>query len=316
MTIGICARNSENIVLDAINSVIQQDFDHRLMEIVFVDDGSEDNTLQIVKAAFSEIDVPAIIFHDGWRGIGKARNTIVQNANGEYIIWLDSDEVLEKDFVRRQINLMELNPKAAIATARMKFPYEQNQVLTLEHIPYIVENRFRDWKDPSKLPGTGGTTYRLKAIKEAGGFDENLQGSCEDIDAAYRMTQAGWLIIRGNSFFEESHEGLSTFGALWKRSLKRGETSRRVYNKNTVFFSVYRMNPLASFVAGVRYGIIGYLLTKKKVSFLLPFFYAFKSTAWFLGFTRSRSQKSQVVQKSNRLLDKGLKKLVYGPKLY
>ena len=314
MTIGICARNSENIILEAINSVVQQDFDHKLIEIVFVDDGSRDNTLQIVKDAFLKIDFPATIFYGGWRGIGKARNTIVQNAKGDYIIWLDSDEVLEKDFVRRQTNLMELNPKAAIATAHMKFPAMKNRVLTLEHIPYIVENRFRDWKDPSKLPGTGGTTYRLKAIKEAGGFDENLQGSCEDIDAAYRMTQAGWSIIRGNSYFEESHEGLSTFGALWRRSLKRGETSRRVYDKNTAFFSVYRMNPLAGFVAGIRYGVIGYLLTKKKVSFLLPFFYAFKSTAWFLGFTQARSQKSNEVSKSLPFLDEKLVKLVYNPK--
>lgn len=284
--------NSENTILQAINSLVQQDFDHKLMEMVFVDDGSTDNTLRIVKESLSEIDFQTTIISEGWMGLGKARNTIIKNANGDYVIWLDSDMILEKNFVRSQVNLMDVNPNAAIATALIRFPKDPNLVLALDLIPSIVENKLRDWKDPSKLPGTGGTTYRLKAIKEVGGFDEKLHGSCEDIDAAYRLTQAGWSIVRGTPFFLESHEKLATLGNLWKRNLKRGKTSSIVYNKTTVFFSMYRMNPLASFVAGIRFGILGYLITKRKVAFLLPFFYAFKNTAWFLGFTSARKQQS------------------------
>ena len=292
MTIGICAKNSEKTILHAINSVIQQDFDHKLMELVFVDDGSTDNTLQMVKEAVAEVDFSVTIISGPWRGIGKSRNTIVQNANGDYITWLDSDEILDKDFVRKQVNLMELNPKAAIGTALIRFFSDKNLVLNLDIIPSIVENKLRDWQSPSKLPGTGSTTYRVKAIKEVGGFDENLHGSCEDIEAAFRITRAGWLIVRGTPFFSESHENLATFSNLWKRNISRGKTSSLVYKKNTVFFSLYRMNTIASFVAGIRFAILGYLITKKKVAFLLPFFYAYKNTAWFVGFTRALKQQS------------------------
>ena len=285
MTIGICAKNSEKTILQAINSVVQQDFDHKLMEMVFVDDGSTDNTFRIVKKSLLESDFQSTIISGEWQGIGKARNTVIKNAKGDYVIWLDSDMILEKDFVRSQVNLMDVSPNAAIATALISFPKDLNLVLTLDMIPSIVENKLRDWKDPSKLPGTGSTTYRLKAIREVGGFDEELHGSCEDIEAAYRLTQAGWSIVRGTPFFLESHEKLATFRNLWKRNIKRGRTSSIVYDKNTAFFSLYRMNPLASFVAGIRFGILGYLITKRKVAFLLPFFYAFKNTAWFLGFT-------------------------------
>ena len=292
MTIGICAKNSEKTISQAINSVIQQDYDHKLMEMVFVDDGSTDNTVRIVKESLLKIDFQSTIISGVWQGIGKARNTVIKNAKGDYVIWLDSDMILEKDFVRSQVNLMEVNPKAAIATARISFPKDLNLVLTLDMIPTIVENKLRDWKDPSKLPGTGSTTYRLKAIKEVGGFDENLHGSCEDIDAAYRMTQAGWLIIRGSPYFLESHDNLATFDNLWRRNVKRGKTSCLVYKKNTVFFSLYRMNPFANFVAGIRFGILGYFITKRRVAFLLPFFYTFKNTAWFVGFTRALKQQS------------------------
>lgn len=292
VTIGICAKNSEKTILQALNSVIQQDFDHKLMELVFVDDGSTDDTLKIVKDTIVEIDFPVTIISGPWQGIGKSRNTIVQNANGEYIIWVDSDEALDKDFVRKQVSLMELNPKAAIGTAQIRFFSDKNLVLTLDTIPSIVENKLRDWKSASKLPGAGSTTYRVKAIKQVGGFDEKLHGSCEDIEAAFRMTKAGWLIVRGTPFFSESHEGLETFGNLWKRNINRGKTSSIVCHKNTIFFSLYRMNTLASFVAGIRFAILGYLITKRRVAFLLPFFYAYKNTAWFVGFTRALKQQS------------------------
>ena len=49
VTLGICARNAEKSIALALKSVIRQDFPHELMEIVFVDDGSEDNTLKIVE---------------------------------------------------------------------------------------------------------------------------------------------------------------------------------------------------------------------------------------------------------------------------
>ena len=47
VTIGICVKNTEKTILDAINSILEQDYPTDLMEIIFVDDGSEDRTLSI-----------------------------------------------------------------------------------------------------------------------------------------------------------------------------------------------------------------------------------------------------------------------------
>ena len=62
VSIGICARNSEETIGLTIESVAKQSFPHHLMEIVFVDDGSEDSTLKIVQLYASRIDVPVRIF--------------------------------------------------------------------------------------------------------------------------------------------------------------------------------------------------------------------------------------------------------------
>src|SRR5208282_3513521 len=103
---------------------------------------------------------------------------------------------------------------------------------------------------------------------------------CEDIEVAYRITQAGWTIVRGDSFFYETHENMITINELWSRSVRRGVHSRQLQNTNPLFFSFYTMNPIASLVAGIRYSILSYLVTKKKISFLLPFYFTFKMFAW------------------------------------
>jgi glycosyltransferase involved in cell wall biosynthesis len=285
VTIGLCAKDAENSLAWAIESVIHQDFPHESMEIVFVDDGSVDNTLKIMKFYASKMDIPARIFSGEWRGLGKARNTVINNAQGGYIIWLDSDEALEKSFVRKQVALMDAYPEAGIATAKYRLLPKMGLVLMLELVPHVVEYSRQDWKTPTKLPGTGAATYRVSAAKQIHGFDESLEGNGEDIEFASRIKQKGWQIIRGEAVFYETHGRLSTWGNLWKRYAIQGLNCRSLYRKNNKLFSLYRMNPIASFIAALYYSILGYQTTKRLTVILLPFHFSFKMTAWLYGFT-------------------------------
>jgi glycosyltransferase involved in cell wall biosynthesis len=287
VTIGICARNSEKTLAYAIESVIAQDFPHELIEILFVDDGSKDDTLKIMKMFASKMDIRSKIFSSEWRGLGKARNTVIDNAEGDYIVWLDSDEILDKSFLTTQISLLNQNPNAGIATAALRMVTSGSLLLSLDMIPALVEYNTQDWTSPAKLPGTGGATYKVIAAKQVGGFDEDLSGSCEDIDIAYRIRQKGWSIIRGGGKFYETHGNLTTVFDLWRRYSNQGRYSRRLYKKNSVFFSLYRMNPIAGFLAGLLYVYRGYKLTNLGVAFLLPFQFFVKMTAWFTGFTKT-----------------------------
>jgi glycosyltransferase involved in cell wall biosynthesis len=292
VTIGICARNCQSIIGSAIESVVKQDFPHQLMEIIFVDDGSEDGTLKIMQDYASKIDITSRIYSGEWRGLGKARNTIINNALGDYIIWVDADEILEKDFVRIQFDLIEKNPKAGIATAKVLILPRENLVLTLDLIPPVVEYSTINWEKSSKLPGTGGATYRVTAARQVGGFDEMIRGAGEDIDIARRIRQAGWSIIRGNAKFYEAHGQLATWKTLWKRYYNLGLQNRQVGRKTESLISIYRINPFASFVAGLIYAILGYKITKLKVAIIVPLHYTLKMTAWFYGFMKARARKA------------------------
>ena len=286
VTIGICARNADEILPTAIESVVKQNFPHELMEIIFVDDGSEDDTLKVIREYASSIDITSRIFSIKWSGLGKARNIVIENARGEYVTWLDSDEILENDFLRKQFEFIEHHPAAGVVTAKLGIPSEHNPVLVLELIPMAVEYSRQNWANPSKMPGTGGTTYSVRAAHQTGGFDENMARGGEDVDMAGRIGKAGWQILKGNAVFYENHGGLSTWKGLWQRYLVQGKYCRRLHSKTNRFISLYRMNPVASFVAGVSYTVIGYRTTRLKIAFLLPFHFVFKMTAWFYGFSK------------------------------
>ena len=201
------------------------------MEIVFVDDGSEDATLEIMQSYSSKMDISSRIFSGKWRGLGKARNTVINNARGEYIIWLDSDEVLENSFVRKQVEFMDRNPKAGIITAQLGWKSQGNILLLLDLLPHVLEYSRQAWTAASKLPGTGAATYRLSAAKQVGGFDEKIEGAGEDIELAARIRKAGWLILRGNAVFYESHGQSFTWRNLWRRYVNQGVHCRRLHRK-------------------------------------------------------------------------------------
>ena len=286
VTIGICARNCQNTIGQALYSVGRQDYPHEKMEIVIVDDGSEDGTLRVVQEYTKKTDIETTIFSDIWTGLGKSRNRILSNARGKYVIWVDSDEILTKDFVKNQVQLMERYPKAGIASGRLSILSKENPILLLELIPSVVDYSSQNWEKLTKMPGTGGSIYRIKAAKEVGGFDEDLKGAAEDIEIAGRMRKLGWSIIRGNSVFYERHGQMSTIFDLWSRFVRYGVNNRLLYLKNASFFSISRMNPLAGLITGVLYTPKGFKLTNRMIIFFLPLHFAFKMTAWFYGFSK------------------------------
>lgn len=100
VTIGVCVRNCEDLIREAIGSIINQDFPHEFMELIVVDGYSQDETLRIIRDVLKKTDMKTRIFYEK-EGLGRARQIVVDNASGEYIVWVDGDMVLSMDFVRK-----------------------------------------------------------------------------------------------------------------------------------------------------------------------------------------------------------------------
>ena len=287
VTIGMCVKDCETSVKEAMNSVYNQDFDHKLMELIVIDDGSEDRTLSIVLDIVSGIDLSVKVFRSKWRGLGPARNVVVGNARGDYIVWLDGDMVLPRDHVRKQVEFMERNPAVGIAKAKHGIYPGENLIAALEHISYVAMDSKYGGKATSKLPGTGGSIYRVRAIKEVRGFDERLTGVGEDVEAANRIIEAGWMVyLRSPALFYERRK--QTWKDLWNQYFWYGYGGYNVIRKKSGVVDFYKMGPLTGFIVGVWYSLVAYKLIHRKWVFLLPFHFVFKMTAWCLGFARGQ----------------------------
>jgi len=287
VTIGVCVRNTATTIREAINSIINQDFPHELMEVIFVDDGSEDETLSIINSYAPKMDMRVKVFHHEWKGLGSSRNVVVNNANGNYIVWVDGDMILPEDHVRKQVEFMEQNSKVGIAKARYGVSTEENLFDFLENVAYVAVDFMYGGKSTSRTLGTGGSVYRVEAIHQVGGFDARLSGVGEDMDVETRIRKAGWLLFLGSPavFYERRRKSLRS---VWREGFWHGFGGYSVFRKNNVVLALYKMVPLAGLVAGIWYSIPAYKVTHQKKVFLLPIEHAFKRMAWFCGFLKAQ----------------------------
>jgi glycosyltransferase involved in cell wall biosynthesis len=107
VSVIIRAYNRGYIIAEAIDSVLQQS--HSDVEIVVVDDGSTDNTQQVVQGFQS--DKLRYIGHQQNLGVGVACNTGIAASTGEAVALLDSDDLWAPDKLEKQVRLLSAHPE-------------------------------------------------------------------------------------------------------------------------------------------------------------------------------------------------------------
>jgi len=287
VTIGLCLKNCEATIKDTIVGILSQDFSFNQMEIVVVDDGSNDNTIPIVKKSLSSLKQDLRIFYTQGKGLGTARQMVLEDARGKYIVWVDGDMILPKDNVSKQVEFMEKNPKVGKARSRWGLIDERNWVADLESLRTMERNDFDPQQKAatSKFVGIGGSICRVEALKEAGGFDEHIKGAGEDIDIAIRLKGKGWVLSKSHAKFY--HRFRRTWKGLWNQYFWYGYGMHYVNHKHKGLFPYWAEIPLIAFIAGILRSFDVYQITHKKLSFLLPFQYIFKKSAWCFGVLKS-----------------------------
>lgn len=94
--------NVEMYVGKCIKSLINQSYEN--IQIILVDDGSHDRTLQILRH-FELIDKRIKVLNQANNGVSSARNLGLENSSGEYVVFVDGDDFLAPDFVDYMLNL-------------------------------------------------------------------------------------------------------------------------------------------------------------------------------------------------------------------
>ena len=84
--------NNSQYIGETLDSIINQDFES--FEIIIVDDGSTDNSLDIVREKLKETDIPNKVIHQENQGVSSARNRGIDVSNGDYLVFVDADDII------------------------------------------------------------------------------------------------------------------------------------------------------------------------------------------------------------------------------
>ena len=227
ITIGMTVKNRERTVGKAVESILKQTFPSERMEIIVVDGNSTDRTVEILKAAFSQSNIQLRLFFDNGKGLGIARNIIVDNAQGRFIVWLDDDMFFPKNYITRQFDLMNSQPSIGVASGKQKLKIDGTSVSRLESLSNLRDLEIIRKKSVKRA---NMSIIRVDAIRKVGGFDKAIVGAGEDADITGRIKAAGYTLTAGEAEFE--HEERQTWQGLWKQNYWYGYGMHYLNHKN------------------------------------------------------------------------------------
>ncbi len=283
VTIGLCVKNAAKIVKTAFDSISIQDYPHEFMKLVIVDDGSSDNTLSLAKEFAQETDIPTFVTSSKGKGLGATRQIAVDNAEGDYIVWVDDDLVLSKDFIRNQVEFMEKNPHVGAARGfNNQITAQQTIISIVELSPLIPSSSLNP-----KTIGTGGAIFRLKALEKVSGFDVRIKGAGEDQDVSRRIRESGWTLAVNNSARVYQEYPPATPKALWKRNFGYGYGNHFLFHKYKDQQFLIKYFPPFALLVGLKMTGMIYRVTNMKKVFVFFILYSFIMIVQSLGFTRA-----------------------------
>jgi glycosyltransferase involved in cell wall biosynthesis len=102
ITVAVPVYNASKYLDECIESIVGQTYKN--LEIILVNDGSLDNSLEICNK-WKSIDERIQIIDKENQGVGEARNTAIDNANGEYIAFIDADDIVDKHYIEYLVEI-------------------------------------------------------------------------------------------------------------------------------------------------------------------------------------------------------------------
>lgn len=186
--------NGETFIDEAIRSIIAQTYEH--WELLLVDDGSTDLSTAIAQSYTHKYSEKVLYLeHDQHqnRGMSASRNLGITHSKGDFIAFLDSDDIWLPEKLEKQLALFQHHPEASVVCGPTKWWYswmgdpQHNVVDSMRHItreynrlftpPLLLE---RLLLNQARTPATCSVLIKRKLFRVTGLFEEQFQTLYED----------------------------------------------------------------------------------------------------------------------------------------
>lgn len=186
ISILIPCYNAERWIAQTIESALAQTYTNK--EVIVVDDGSTDNSLEIIQTFDGKIRWET----GSNRGGNPARNRLLELSMGEWLQYLDADDYLLPDKIEKQIEFLKDNSQVEVIysphiteeKSAQGFSYNVHTIVNYPepHDLWLLASRWH-------LPQTGGLLIRKDALNDIGGWQDGLK-HCQDYDLYVRLLKA------------------------------------------------------------------------------------------------------------------------------
>lgn len=178
--------NKQDFILETLKSIKQQSVND--FEIIIVNDGSTDNSLNIATSFLEECSIRKTIINQENKGLSEARNTGIRKSNGKIITLLDADDIWLPDFLQTIRNLYESFPEIDFyGTDYFEYSTNGKCTSTKKNIPETLINTsfvvsdFFSKSIPQNILCQSCIAFKKSAFKTQFEFKSTLTYS-EDID--------------------------------------------------------------------------------------------------------------------------------------
>ena len=194
VSVIVAGRNYGRFLTDCFTSIFSQTL--RPLEVIYSDDGSTDNSISVAEN-FLNVKIVKQEHIRGKNGVAKARNNGAKIAKGDYLLFVDADDMLVETYIQNNSEIFEENPKAVGV-------YNQ---------AHAFQKKFNYWDVPEwdeailwhRNYCNTSTMYRATIFRTVGGWKEELNTGW-DWNLAIRISRHGDMIRGDASLFYRFHK--------------------------------------------------------------------------------------------------------------
>ncbi len=189
ISVIVPAYNAERTILETIASIQWQTFSD--FELIVINDGSTDRTLERLSTIE---DVRLKVFSYENAGVSIARNRGLQHATGDFITFIDADDLWTPNKLELQLAALEQCPQAGVAYSRTYFMDEPGKTFHVDNSPLPEGDVYAKLLTKNFLLSPGSNPLiRRQALESVNGFDSSLTHG-EDWDLYLRLASQ-WLFV-------------------------------------------------------------------------------------------------------------------------
>ncbi len=181
ISVVIPAYNAQSTILETIDSVLQQNFSD--FELIVINDGSTDKTLELL-TSIKDARVKIYSYPNG--GLPAARNRGIFRSVGEFISFIDADDLWTPDKLELQLQALQKNPQAGVAYSWTICMGNNGNSFHPGVAETFQGNVYSNLLSGNFIASGSNVLIRKEAIDSVGYFDESLK-SCEDWDYWLRL---------------------------------------------------------------------------------------------------------------------------------